>query len=57
MKHKITIGVFGIITNRQDEVLLCHRNDCDLWNLSGGSFEKGETPWNALFVKVKRRLV
>jgi len=51
--QKITIGVFGIITNDQDEVLLCLRNDYDLWNLPGGGLEKGETPWDCLIREVK----
>ncbi|MDZ7798240.1 MAG: NUDIX domain-containing protein [Patescibacteria group bacterium] len=48
MKYTITVGVFGIITNEQDKVLLCHRNDYDLWNLPGGGLEKGETPWECI---------
>jgi len=53
MKHTITVGVFGIITNEQDEVLLCHRNDYDLWNLPGGGLEKGETPWECIIRESK----
>jgi len=53
MKHKITFGVFGIITNKQDEVLLCHRNDYDLRNMPGGGLEKCETPWNGVIREVK----
>ena len=43
-----TIGVFGIITDERDRVLLCHRRDFDLWNLPGGRVEAGESPWSAL---------
>jgi len=53
MKHTTTIGVFGIITNKQEEVLLCHRNDYDLWNLPGGGLKKGETPWDCIIRETK----
>ncbi|MBU4369324.1 NUDIX hydrolase [Patescibacteria group bacterium] len=53
MKYKVTIGIFGIITNKKNEVLLVHRNDYDLWNLPGGGLEKGETPWDGLIREVK----
>ena len=53
MKHSVTIGAFGIITNENDEVLLCHRNDYDLWNLPGGGLEKNETPWEGVIREVK----
>ena len=39
-----TIGVFAIIFDQQDQVLLCHRRDMDIWNLPGGSMEPGELP-------------
>lgn len=48
-----TIGVFGIITDNEDRVLLCHRRDYDLWNLPGGGVEIGETPWDALVREIK----
>ncbi len=47
------IGVFGIIIDKEDRVLLCHRCDHDLWNLPGGGVEKGESPWEALIREVK----
>ena len=53
MKHKVTIGSFGIITNENDEILLCHRNDYDLWNLPGGGLEKNETPWDCVIREAK----
>ncbi len=53
MKHKITVGVFGIITNEKDEILLCHRNDYDLWNLPGGGLEEDETPWECIVRETK----
>ena len=42
------IGVFGIVTDEEDRVLLCHRRDYDLWNLPGGGVGPGESPWDAL---------
>lgn len=53
MNYKTTIGVFGIITNKKDEVLLCHRNDYDLWNMPGGRLEKNETPWECMIREAK----
>ena len=48
-----TIGVFGIITDNEGRVLLCHRRDYDLWNLPGGAVEAGESPWEALVREIK----
>lgn len=48
-----TIGVFGIITDNEGRVLLCHRRDHDLWNLPGGGVERGESPWDALVREIK----
>jgi len=48
-----TIGVFGIITDNEGRVLLCHRRDYDLWNLLGGGVEDGESPWDALVREIK----
>ncbi|MFH1896270.1 MAG: NUDIX domain-containing protein [bacterium] len=48
-----TIGVFGIITDNEGRVLLCHRRDYDLWNLPGGAVEAGESPWDALVREIK----
>lgn len=53
MKTKFTIGSFAIIVNEQDEVLLCLRNDYDLWNLPGGGVESGESPWQAVIREVQ----
>ena len=47
------IGVFGIITDEADRVLLCHRRDFDLWNLPGGGVEEGESPWDALVREIE----
>ncbi len=48
-----TIGTFGIITDKDERVLLCHRRDHDLWNLPGGGVEVGESPWDALIREIK----
>lgn len=53
MKTSFVIGIFGLIFDEQDRVLLCHRRDYDLWNLPGGGLEDGETPWNGLIREVK----
>lgn len=48
-----TVGVFAIIFDDQQRVLLCHRRDYDLWNLPGGTMEKGESPWQGVIREVK----
>ena len=52
-KHLFSIGVFGVITDTQDRILLCHRRDYDLWNLPGGAVGPGESPWDALIREIK----
>jgi len=42
MGKSFSIGVFGLIFNIEDHVLLCHRRDCDMWNLPGGGLAAGE---------------
>ena len=44
MAQPFTIGAFAIIFDAQQQVLLCHRRDMDLWNLPGGGMESGELP-------------
>ena len=56
MKTKFTIGVFGIIFNEQNQVLLCHRQDYDLWNLPGGGMEINESPVECLKREFKEEL-
>jgi ADP-ribose pyrophosphatase YjhB (NUDIX family) len=53
MKQTFTIGVFAIIRDEQNRVLLILRNDYDLWNLPGGGLEKGESPWQGVVREVK----
>ncbi len=50
---KFKIGVFGVILDKDNRVLLCHRTDRDLWNLPGGGLEKGEAPWEGVVREVK----
>lgn len=51
-----TIGVFAIILDENNRILLCHRTDRDLWNLPGGGLEKGETPWQGVKREVKEEV-
>jgi 8-oxo-dGTP diphosphatase len=53
MKNTFTIGVFGIIKDKNNRILLVLRNDYDLWNLPGGALEKGESPWEGVIREVK----
>jgi 8-oxo-dGTP diphosphatase len=54
--HLFTIGVFAVIVDERQQVLLCHRGDIDRWNLPGGRVELGETPWQALVREVKEEV-
>lgn len=53
MKTQFTIGIFGIIFDKQGRVLLCHRRDYDLWNLPGGGLKNSESPWDGLKREIK----
>lgn len=53
MSAQFSIGVFGIILDAEDRVLLCHRKDYDLWNLPGGGLEAGESPWEGVVREVE----
>lgn len=48
-----TIGAFAIIFNENNQVLLSHRCDLDMWNLPGGRVESGEMPDEAVIREVK----
>jgi len=50
---KLEIGVFGLIQNENNEILLVHRTDHDLWDLPGGGTKDGESPWQAVIREVK----
>ncbi len=47
-----SIGAFGIIFDEQRRVLLCHREDLDVWNLPGGRVDSGEMPTDAVLREV-----
>lgn len=49
-------GAFGIIFDEMKRVLLCHRCDCDAWNLPGGGIEDYESPWEAVKREVKEEV-
>ena len=53
MKSSFTVGCFGMIFSEKGEILLCHRNDMDLWNLPGGMMESGETPEQCVLREIK----
>jgi len=53
VKAQFTIGIFGVIFDKQRRVLLCHRRDYDLWNLPGGALETGESPWDGVKREIK----
>ncbi len=42
------IGLFALIFDHEERVLLGHRRDIDWWNLPGGGMEAGETVDEAL---------
>lgn len=52
----VRVGAFALIFNEQNQVLLCHRGDLDLWNLPGGGMESGESPWQAVIREVKEEV-
>lgn len=54
--HRFIIGVFAVILDASKQVLLCHRNDMNLWNLPGGAMEQGETPWEAVGREVEEEV-
>lgn len=43
-RPSFSIGAFAIIFDERSRVLLCHRQDFELWNLPGGDVESGEVP-------------
>ncbi len=53
MKNSFTIGVFGIIFDKQNKVLLCHRRDYDIWDCPGGGLKIGESPLEGIKREVK----
>lgn len=53
MQQEFKIGVFALIKNEENCILLCLRNDYNIWNLPGGRLEKGESPWQGVIREVK----
>ncbi|WP_310427715.1 NUDIX domain-containing protein [Chamaesiphon sp. VAR_48_metabat_135_sub] len=53
VKQTFTIGAFAIIVDSENRILLCLRNDYDLWNLPGGGVDDGEAPWECVIREVK----
>jgi ADP-ribose pyrophosphatase YjhB (NUDIX family)/predicted kinase len=49
-------GAFGMIFNQKGELLLCHRQDRDVWNLPGGIIDQNESPWEAVVREVKEEV-
>lgn len=47
------IGVFALIFDEEQRVLLAHRRDIDWWNLPGGGMEHGETVEDAVRREVR----
>ena len=48
MKHTFSVAAFAMIWDPQGRILLCLRNDLDLWNLPGGWLDAGESPWEGV---------
>ena len=46
-------GAFGLIFNKKGEILLCHRQDKNLWSNPGGVIDPNESPWHAVVREVK----
>ena len=47
------IGVFALIFDEDQRVLLAHRRDINWWNLPGGGMERGETVEDAVRREVR----
>jgi 8-oxo-dGTP diphosphatase len=47
------IGVFALIFDENQRILLAHRRDIDWWNLPGGGMEHGETVEDAVRREVR----
>jgi hypothetical protein len=41
-------GAFAVICGHHEEVLLCLRNDPNIWKPPGGRMIRGESPWEAV---------
>ena len=52
-RASFVIGVFALIFEEEDHVLVGRRRDYDIWNLPGGAMEAGETVTEAIAREVK----
>ncbi len=52
-KQTFTIGVFALIKDEKNRVLLALRTDRNWWNLPGGSLNAGEAPWEGVVREVR----
>jgi len=52
----MTAGAFIIFLNKDEEVMLCLRQDKPLWNLPGGRVESHESPWDAAVREVQEEI-
>jgi len=50
------LGAFAVIFNQNQQVMLCHRRDQDLWNLPGGGVEPGELPEQAIIREIQEEI-
>jgi 8-oxo-dGTP diphosphatase len=50
---KFSLASFAVIFDDNAHVLLCHRQDLDIWNLPGGALESGELPDEAVVREVR----
>ena len=54
MEHdRFIIGVFTVVFDDQQRILLGHRCDMDLWDLPGGGMQHGELPNEAAIREAK----
>ena len=45
MKHTFSLAAFAMIWDTEDRILLCLREDMNIWNLPGGWLDIWESPW------------
>lgn len=55
-KSPFGVGVFPIIFDEQNRVLLAHRTDHDVWNCPGGGMDSGETPDQTVLRELKEEV-
>jgi 8-oxo-dGTP diphosphatase len=50
---KFEVGVHAVVFDEENQLLLVHRRDMDLWDLPGGGMDDGETPTEAAVRETK----